>query len=170
VVRSLGLGCVFGSLITGRLLDRSYNSAASAFRASQNPPLDADTELTQQKYPEFALEHARLVHTWWLVFVFVGCTAAYGWSVEYHIAIPLVLQFLIAFTATSVFNINSTLMIDLYPSKPASATAIVSFFFYHFVILLSETMTDVRRAEQFDAMHSWRYWRRRGREDVCRYS
>jgi hypothetical protein len=29
-----------------------------------------------------------------------------------------------AFTATAIFNINSTLMIDLYPSKPASATAI----------------------------------------------
>jgi uncharacterized protein involved in exopolysaccharide biosynthesis len=32
----------------------------------------------------------------------------------------------VAFTATAIFNINSTLMIDLYPSKPASATAIVS--------------------------------------------
>lgn len=30
-----------------------------------------------------------------------------------------------AFTATAIFNINSTLIIDLYPSKPASATAIV---------------------------------------------
>jgi hypothetical protein len=59
--------------------------------------------------------------------VFCACTAAYGWTVEYAIAIPLILQFLIAFSATSIFNINSTLMIDLYPSKPASATAIVCY-------------------------------------------
>jgi uncharacterized protein involved in exopolysaccharide biosynthesis len=45
--------------------------------------------------------------------------------VEYPLAVPLVMQFFIAFTATAIFNINSTLMIDLYPSKPASATAIV---------------------------------------------
>ncbi|CCX34920.1 Similar to Probable transporter AQR1; acc. no. P53943 [Pyronema omphalodes CBS 100304] len=119
-----GLGCVIGSFVTGRLLDLSYRSAANKFRNAQSPPIDVDVELTQQKYPDFPLEHARLVHTWWLAFVFCACTAAYGWTVEYAIAIPLILQFLIAFSATSIFNINSTLMIDLYPSKPASATAI----------------------------------------------
>lgn len=37
----------------------------------------------------------------------------------------LLTNFEVAFTATAIFNTNSTLMIDLYPSKPASATAIV---------------------------------------------
>lgn len=36
----------------------------------------------------------------------------------------LVLQFLIAYTATAVFSMNSALVIDLFPGRSASATAV----------------------------------------------
>ncbi|KAI5778329.1 major facilitator superfamily domain-containing protein [Geopyxis carbonaria] len=117
-----GLGCVAGSFATGALLDRTYRAAAARFR--QQHGLPDGTELTQQLHPAFAIEHARLRGTAWVVSPFVAATAAYGWAMEYHIAVPLVIQFVIAFCATAVFNANSTLVIDLYPSKPASATAL----------------------------------------------
>ncbi|KAF1988093.1 MFS general substrate transporter [Aulographum hederae CBS 113979] len=117
-----GLGCVAGSFATGFLMDRDYKRYAAAYRREHSLP--DNVELEQRTFPDFPLEKSRLCHTWWLVGLFCSATAVYGWSVEWNIAIPLTLQFIIAFTATSVFNVNSTLMIDLYPSKPASATAI----------------------------------------------
>jgi hypothetical protein len=40
------------------------------------------------------------------------------------IALPLILQFFIAYTATAIFSLNSALIIDLYPGASASATAV----------------------------------------------
>ncbi|KAE9979402.1 hypothetical protein EG328_000887 [Venturia inaequalis] len=117
-----GLGCVLGSLITGKLMDRDYKKEAARYCGARNLP--KETELKQQKYPDFPIERARLRSVYFLNGAFVVATAVYGFSVEWHISVPLILQFITAFTATAIFNINSTLMIDLYPSKPASATAI----------------------------------------------
>jgi len=103
-------------------MDRAYKKEAKKYRDDNN--LSKDTELRQQLYPDFPLEKARLGHMWWLSLLFAIATGIYGFSVEWNIAIPLTLQFITAFTATAIFNINSTLMIDLYPSKPATATAI----------------------------------------------
>lgn len=133
----LGLGCVLGSLITGKIMDRDYKREANRYRKEHSIPLS--TELKQQNFPDFPIERARLRSVYLLNAMFVVSTALYGTAVEWHIAIPLVLQFFgasfsnmkgsngnaAAFSATAIFNINSTIMIDLYPSKPASATAIV---------------------------------------------
>ncbi|QDS73084.1 hypothetical protein FKW77_000172 [Venturia effusa] len=117
-----GLGCVLGSLLTGKLMDRDYKKEAERYVEEHSLP--KDTELKQRKYPDFPIERARLRSVYLLNCMFVIATGVYGYSVEWHIAVPLILQFITAFTATAIFNINSTLMIDLYPSKPASATAI----------------------------------------------
>jgi hypothetical protein len=122
-------------------MDRDYRREAMKYRKENNLP--EDTELKQQHYPDFPIETARLRSVYLLAAFFVVATAVYGFAVEWHIAIPLTLQFIstfafkllrstsfilttmtAAFTATAIFNINSTLVIDLYPSKPASATAI----------------------------------------------
>ena len=57
--------------------------------------------------------------------IFILATAGYGFSLDLNlIALPLILQFFIAYTATAVFSLNSALVIDLYPGASASATAV----------------------------------------------
>ena len=55
-------------------------------------------------------------------------TIAYGWTLaaHTHLAILLVLQFIIGFTVTGVFNVCNTLIVDVHPSYPVTASASVS--------------------------------------------
>lgn len=86
-----GLGCVLGSLITGKIMDRDYRREAARYCKEHNLP--KNTELRQQHYPDFPIERARLRSVYLLNAVFVISTALYGTAVEWHIAIPLLLQF-----------------------------------------------------------------------------
>jgi predicted MFS family arabinose efflux permease len=49
----------------------------------------------------------------------------YGWVVEQKtsLAVPLLLQFFMGLCLNGVFNVLATLMIDLYPQSPATASA-----------------------------------------------
>jgi len=49
----------------------------------------------------------------------------YGWVLEQNapLAAPLVLQFFIGLCVNGSFNILSTLVVDLYPQSPSTATA-----------------------------------------------
>ncbi len=126
-----GAGCVAGSYLTGRLLDRNYRIVEKAYRASHGL-LDTDTPLDRKKLLDFPVSRARLRSAWYLVIVFILSIAGYGFAVTSPIlgsgksgmAVPLVLQFVIASTATAVFTQNSALMVDLYPGASASATAV----------------------------------------------
>ena len=124
-----GLGCVLGSYVTGIIMDQEYKAAQRKFHEAwcrrERSDDQSDCTIPSDDHDDFPLERARLRPIWIISAVFILAVGSYGWTLETHIAAPLVLQFLISFTATAVFNINSTMMIDLYPSKPASATAIV---------------------------------------------
>lgn len=57
----------------------------------------------------------------------------YGLSFEFNdlhrhfganLIVSLALQFMTAFTSTAMFNINYTMLIDCFPGRPASATAL----------------------------------------------
>jgi hypothetical protein len=62
---------------------------------------------------------------WWMVIIFVIATALYGFSLNLNIiALPIILQFAISYTANSIFALNSTLVVDLFPNASASATAV----------------------------------------------
>lgn len=102
-------------------MDRNYRLVAEKYRKEHG--LQPETELRIHAYPTFPIEQARLRSIYLINLLFALATAVYGFTVEWHIAIPLTIQFITAFTATAVFNINSTLMIDLFPETPASVTA-----------------------------------------------
>lgn len=55
-------------------------------------------------------------------------TVGYGWSLSAHthLAVPLVLCFIIGFTVTGVFNVCNTLIVDVHPAYPVTASASVS--------------------------------------------
>jgi MFS family permease len=118
-----GAGCVTGSYLTGYLMDHDYRFIESQYRTSRSIP--EDTKLNKKDLVDFPIEKSRLRNIWWIVLIFILATAGYGFSLDLNlIALPLILQFFIAYTATAVFSLNSALVIDLYPGASASATAV----------------------------------------------
>ncbi|KAH8691476.1 major facilitator superfamily domain-containing protein [Talaromyces proteolyticus] len=124
-----GVGCVLGSISTGKLMDRNFRMVAKHYRRQHQIP--DDVEIKGDK--SFPYERARLSPMPYLSAVFIIVTALYGASYELNdvnrkaianLLISLALQFLIAFTATAIFSINSAMMVDCFPSGGAGATAV----------------------------------------------
>ncbi|KAF5121895.1 Itaconate transport protein [Metarhizium anisopliae] len=129
-----GLGTIVGSAIAGKLMTREFVRSERIYLQrypSATPPSKNKKDLP----PNFPIEHARLRHAPWISALFIVATALYGFTVlpaaqlsivarPGWIAVPLVLQFLIAATSNAVFAINTTLVADLCPGMGASATAI----------------------------------------------
>ena len=74
---------------------------------------------------DFPLEKARIQV--FIVPLYFGIAAilCWGWVLERNapLAAPLVLSFIIGFCLTGSFNIMSTMLVDLYPLSPSTATA-----------------------------------------------
>ncbi|KAH7089723.1 major facilitator superfamily transporter [Paraphoma chrysanthemicola] len=126
-----GLGTIVGSTIIGNLMNRSYTEAEERYKEQNDLP--SSYKLPKRALPlDFPIEHARLKHIPWITIVFFISTTLYGFSLSSPavtskpgwIAVPLVLQFLIAATSNAVFAINQTMVSDLCPGKGASSTAI----------------------------------------------
>jgi len=129
-----GAGCVLGSYLMGKILDRDYAIVETAYRKTHSLSLGDSIPLDRKRLADFPVSRARLRSAVYLVSIFVAAVAGYGFSITSSVllshgkgtglAIPLVLQFIIAFTATGVFTQNSALVVDLYPGASASATAV----------------------------------------------
>ncbi|MCJ1383504.1 hypothetical protein MMC17_006618 [Xylographa soralifera] len=113
-----GIGCSLASLVTGPLIDRNYRRVAAAAGIAIDRRRGEDMR-------GFPIERARLQVAWPLLGVGAACMACYGWVLqrEAPLAAPLVLHFLMGLALTGAFNIMSILLVDLYPSSPATATA-----------------------------------------------
>lgn len=115
-----GVGCTVASIATGHLMD--WNFA----RIARDCDYDnvAKTALPDG-LKDFPLEKARVQVVWPLLYTGIAATLCYGWVLEKSapLAAPLVLQFVIGLCFTGVFDIMSTLFVDLYPQSPATATA-----------------------------------------------
>ncbi|CAI7630401.1 unnamed protein product [Penicillium manginii] len=117
-----GFGCISGSYTTGYLMDYNHKRTEREYCVEHNLPLE--TRITSKTHSDFPIEYARMRNTWWITALFIICTAVYGVSLRTHLAIPIILQYIIAYCATAIFTINSALVIDLYPGASASATAV----------------------------------------------
>lgn len=124
-----GLGCICGSLSTGRLLDHSFHHVQARFKEEHGIPSHENVI----KRSDFPYIKARLRLVPLFSVILMVSLVLYGPSFEFNdlhkfyspnLAAPLILQFIIAFTATAIFNINSTVLIDCFPDRPASATAL----------------------------------------------
>ncbi|KAI0809823.1 MFS general substrate transporter [Xylaria sp. FL0064] len=126
-----GAGTIIGSAIIGKLMTLDFKRTEEAYKAKNGFP-------TAYKIPakdlpiDFSIERARLRHLPWVTALFIVSVGLYGFTVEVSplisdsgwIAVPLLLQFLIAATSNAVFAMNQTIVSDLCPGKGASATAI----------------------------------------------
>jgi MFS family permease len=117
-----GFGCMTGSYTIGYLMDFNHKRTEREYCQKHNLPID--TRINSKTHPDFPIEYARMRNTWWITAIFVVCVAVYGVSLRAHLAVPIILQFIIAYGSTAIFTINSALVIDLYPGASASATAV----------------------------------------------
>ncbi|KAJ5819436.1 hypothetical protein N7474_005027, partial [Penicillium riverlandense] len=117
-----GFGCMSGSYSVGYLMDYNHKVTEREYCLRNNLPLE--TRITSKTHPDFPIEYARMRNTWWITAIFIVCTALYGFSLQTNLAVPVILQYIIAYCATAIFTINSALVIDLYPGASASATAV----------------------------------------------
>ncbi|KAH0272987.1 MFS general substrate transporter, partial [Aureobasidium melanogenum] len=105
-----GIGCMVGTLTTGRLLDVDYRRCKKRYAQLES---------------NFPLEKVRLrmIH----IYGPLQCIAVlvFSWVVDNHIhvLVPIICLFFIGWAATSIQSIVSTFLVDLYPDRSASATA-----------------------------------------------
>ncbi|KZT34073.1 MFS general substrate transporter [Sistotremastrum suecicum HHB10207 ss-3] len=130
---AIGGGCIPGSYVNGKLLDRHYKAAEREYKAkkaessSENPEESEKprSPFEQKMDVNFPLERARLQMIPYNLAVFVACTVGYGWSLEagVHISVPLILSFFIGWSFIAIMNISQTFIMDLFPTQGSSITA-----------------------------------------------
>lgn len=106
-----------GSYCEGKLLDHDFKKTATE---------SGFGNATRGKLPsEFPIFRARLRNVWMSAGLIQVITLFYGWMlyIHAHLAVILVLQFLVGFANTSLFNVFQTLVVDLFPGKSATITA-----------------------------------------------
>ncbi|TQN68733.1 Itaconate transport protein [Colletotrichum shisoi] len=113
-----GAGCVVASLGQGYVLDWNYRRIARKIGFT----IDRRRGDDLRKFP---IEEARLQPVYPAVAVGLIALVAYGWvlHIETSVAAPLVLQRIIGLTITGSFSIMNTVIVDLFPDAPATATA-----------------------------------------------
>ncbi|KAF2789599.1 MFS general substrate transporter [Melanomma pulvis-pyrius CBS 109.77] len=114
-----GVGGTIAALVTGRLMDINFR------RHARKLGLDATDTRRIRSLTSFPIEAARMEVA--LPFILLGAATviAFGWVMHArtHIAGPLTLLFFVGFSTTGAFTILATLTVDLFPEKPATATA-----------------------------------------------
>ncbi|MCJ1438604.1 hypothetical protein MMC27_007994 [Xylographa pallens] len=118
---AFGIACAAASYAVGMITDRDYRKTASSLGF-------AIDKVKGDDLAKFPIEKARLRSIWYYIVISSASTLGYGWTLEVMtpLAVPLVFQFLISLTVTGIFNVCNTLIVDLHPDAPATASASVS--------------------------------------------
>ncbi|KAJ1302720.1 hypothetical protein OPQ81_003035 [Rhizoctonia solani] len=144
-----GVGGALGSILIGRLLDydwRKMEKSIISSAASTSKQIEDEQNKTEQgehttiqardsqKETSTAakldkqvlpIEHTRLKRVPILFVLELGASIGYGWSIQQkaHIAVPLMLQFVVGVSSMAIMTINQTILVDMYPSQGSSITA-----------------------------------------------
>jgi len=125
------LGTIAGSTLVGNLLTQDFLDACSVYQKLHSLPPTA--VISRYALPaDFPLEHARSIRLPGLIMVFTIALSLYGFTLSYPsltslggwVAIPLLLQFLIAAMAHAICGVHQTLISDLWPWSGAAAATI----------------------------------------------
>lgn len=113
-----GFGCCVAVVGQGYVLDWNYRRIAKKLGVVISRRRGDDLS-------NFPIESARIQAIYPILALGVGALSAYGWTlqVETSVAAPLVLVFIIGMFIPTSFNVLNTLIVDLYPEAPATATA-----------------------------------------------
>lgn len=114
----LGVGAIVSSYTTGQLIDWNYRRHAR----KHNMPL---TRNRQYDLSNFNIERTRLEIALPLMILTVISTIAFGWVTKrkVNLAGPVMVISVAGYGYSAAFQTLNVLMIDVYPSKPATITA-----------------------------------------------
>ncbi|KAK8106860.1 MFS general substrate transporter [Apiospora kogelbergensis] len=113
-----GVGAALSIVANGRLQDWNYARTALAHGFTVDKKRGDDLA-------RFPIERARLDLMWPPIFLGSLATVGFGWAAQTqaHLAVVLVLTFLMALFLTAVYNSMNLLLVDLYPESPSTASA-----------------------------------------------
>ncbi|THZ03949.1 citrate synthase [Aureobasidium pullulans] len=113
-----GVGGIVSAFTTGKAVDWNYRRHAkiNGFPFVKNK---------QQDMTEFPLEKARLEIALPLFYLGALTVLGYGWVMDKHVSLagPIVLLFVMGYALTAAFQILNIIMLDVYPGRPAVASA-----------------------------------------------
>jgi hypothetical protein len=114
----VGIGGIISAVTTGKIIDGNYRRWA---RKLGRPVV----RNKQDDLTDFPIETARLQVAIPMLYLGAATVIAYGWLVETNagIAGPCVCMFVFGYALIAGFNVMNILLVDIFPGKPASATA-----------------------------------------------
>lgn len=113
-----GLGSLSAALTNGQLLDRNF----ARWCKKLGVPIRKGRNQDLSKFP---IEKVRLQIAIPASYLTALLVCAYGWILDSNgpLAALLVVLFFTSFSMSIAFNVTSTLLVDFYPTAPATATA-----------------------------------------------
>jgi predicted MFS family arabinose efflux permease len=113
-----GCGSLTAALLNGRLLDRNF----ARWCRKLGIPIRKGRQTDLRKFP---IEKARLQIAMPATYAVIFLVLGFGWALQYeaHLAILLVILYFTALAMSTAFNVTSTLLVDFYPKRPATAVA-----------------------------------------------
>ncbi|KAJ6189286.1 hypothetical protein N7519_004194 [Penicillium mononematosum] len=114
----LGVSSCLGAVLYGKVIDYNYKRTAQRLGF----PVDRKKGDDLRSFP---IERTRLQTVFPTMAVGVAAFIPYGWVLQQkvHLAAPLVLQFIIGFCFVASLNCLNTLLVDLFPDRPATAAS-----------------------------------------------
>lgn len=114
----LGVAACIGATLNGKLIDYTYKRDARKLGFSVDRKRGDDLR-------KFPIEKARLKTVFPLMAIGIASYLPYGWVLQQHapLVAPLILQFINGFCFIASLNTLNTLLVDLFPDKPATAAA-----------------------------------------------
>ncbi|KAI1845914.1 hypothetical protein JX265_011190 [Neoarthrinium moseri] len=114
----IGAATTISSIAQGYLLDWNYRRTAKklGFKIDKK---------RGDNLKDFPIERVRIQIIVPCIFLGTAVYIGFGWALqaEVHVAVPLVLSFFVGLLVTGSFQVINTLIVDLYPEAPATATA-----------------------------------------------
>jgi MFS family permease len=114
----IGVGGIICAFTSGKMVDWNYRRHARI----NNLPID---KKTQQDLTNFPIEKARLEVALPLFYVGAAAVLGYGWVMDHKISLagPIILLFIMGYSLTAAFQVLNVLLVDIYPGRPATASA-----------------------------------------------
>ncbi|KAF7190830.1 MFS transporter M6 [Pseudocercospora fuligena] len=114
----IGGGGVISAFTTGMLVDWNYRRHAKRL----NFPVKRNR---QTDLSDFPIELVRMKIALPLLLVGAIAIIGYGWMLSHKISLagPAIMLFILGYCLTAGFQVLNVLMVDIYPGKPATATA-----------------------------------------------
>ena len=115
---AIGTGVVLGGFLNGRFLDVNYRRTAKAAGFTVN-------KVTGDDIRKFPIEKARTKFAYVLILLDSVLLSGYGWAcwTKSHLALPIVLQFVLGLLQTCIVQTFNTLLVDIFPANPSTASA-----------------------------------------------